>query len=181
MIRSGLVVLILLLATLTPARAQAPQGAAAADDPRIPTKWFQGAKGYEKALELQKTTAADLLIYFSRPNTPDEKGLCNWFESKGLAALPVRKLLRGYIKVEVVLPGNPDNQKLAAEFRFNKTPAVYVLHPDGWRNRCHVFEWENKRPKLLEPDELARVIRLSSSEKYHLPGDLPGDAQEQQK
>jgi hypothetical protein len=129
----------------------------------IPSKWFHGARGYEKALPIQEQTKAYMFIYFSRPNTPDEKGLCRWFENRGLKKLPVRKVLRNLIKVKVVLPGNPRNQDLAEKFWVNKTPAVYVVRPDGWRNRIKVFNWENNRPKLKESDEIAELIRQYST------------------
>ena len=133
----------------------------------IPSKWYKGARGYEKAIELQKSSNADLFIYFIRPNTPDEKGLCSWFENKGIKSLPMRQLLREYLKVKVPLPANPKNQELAEKFNVRKTPAVFVIHPDGWRNRCTVFHWDKKPLKLLDPEELTELIRLSSSEKYH--------------
>ncbi len=139
---------------------------AASGTVKIPTKWFNGAKGYEKALEAQKQTQADIFIYFVRPNTPNEKGLCTWYENKGIKSQPVRRLLRGYVKVRVPLPANPRNQDLAKKFKVRKTPAVFVIHPDGWRNRCKTFNWDEKPLKLFEPDDLAENIRLNSSDKY---------------
>jgi hypothetical protein len=135
----------------------------------LPSKWLRGAKGYAKALEIQSQTQTDIFIYFVRPMTPDEKGLCKWFETRGVKSLPVRRLLRQYVKVRVPLPANPDNQDLAEKFFVNKTPAVYIVHPDGWRNRCTVFKWDEKPIKLLEPEEMVLLFRQNSSEKYQPP------------
>lgn len=139
------------------------------ENPDIPWKWYRGARGYEDALEIQKATQADIFIYFIRPNTPDEKGLCSWLEKKGIRSQPVKELLREYVKVVVPLPANPRNQDLAEKFHVNKTPAVFAVHPDGWRNRITVFHWDEDPLKLLEPEELEKAIRLNSSEKYHPP------------
>ncbi|MBN1557852.1 MAG: hypothetical protein JW951_06870, partial [Lentisphaerae bacterium] len=69
MIRRGSVGVILTLFSAALAGAQVTQSPAQADDIRIPTKWFQSAKGYAKALDLQKVTQADLFLFFKRPNT----------------------------------------------------------------------------------------------------------------
>lgn len=131
-----------------------------------PKKWFHGAEGYKKALDYQKETGADIFVYFARPNTPNEKGLCAWFEKRGLQTINLRQLLREYIKVRIDLPGNPDNQELARSFKVRKTPAVFIVHPDGWRSRCSIFSWENRRPRLYEPDELVEFILRNSSSNY---------------
>ena len=152
-------------------RARARQRAVAdrAEKPDVPSKWFRGARGFEDAQALQTNLQADIFIYFIRPNTPNEKGLCSWFDKKGLRSRPVKKLLREYIKVVVTLPANPKNQALAKKFFVNKTPAVFVIQPDGWRKRLKVFKFDEKPIKLLEPEELEDLIRACSSEKYHLP------------
>jgi len=131
-----------------------------------PHRWFHGARGYQKALEIQQTNQADIFLYFARPNTPDEKGLCAWFEKRGLKTLKLRQLLREYIKVRIDLPGNPENQELARQFHVRKTPAVFVVHPDGWRSRCTIFLWKNRRPRLYPPDDLVEFILRSSSSNY---------------
>ncbi len=149
-----------------PATPAATNNLSLADLPRAPSKWFQGFHGYSKALSAQKDTGRDIFIYFARPNTPREKGLCRWLENKGIKSLPVRKILRQYIKVRVDLPGNPGNQKLARKFHVHKTPAVFIQLPNGWRNRCTTFDWSNRRPKLLTPEELVELFVSHSSAVY---------------
>jgi hypothetical protein len=151
----------------------APPGAASAPsevagDARIPSSWLQKAKGYEKAVELQKQTGADIFVYFSR-NTPNEQGLCSWFESKGLNDGKIRKYLRDYIKVEVPLPSNPDAQKLADEFEVGKCPIVFIQQTNGWRQACRVFDWPDGKPKLFEPEQLIELFRARSGDRYQKP------------
>lgn len=141
------------------------------EDIDLPSKWFQKAKGYEQALELQAETGADIFIYFTREAPSDEKGLCRWFESKGLSDVKIRKYLRDYIKVKAPLPSNPDTQKLAEAFEVGKTPAVYIVQPKRRPQKCAVFDWTDKKPKLLSADEMIEVFRVRSSERYQLPSE----------
>ncbi len=131
-----------------------------------PRKWFHGAAGYQKALGIQKNCGADIFVYFARPNTPNEKGLCAWYEKRGLKTLTVRRILREYIKVRIDLPGNPKNEELARRFRVHKTPAVFIVHPNGWRSRCTIFSWENRRPRLYSPEDLVEFMLRNSSSNY---------------
>ncbi len=154
------------IACLTPSIGHAEDNS---DTPDLPNKWFQKAKGYEQALELQQKTGADIFIYFSRQAPSDEKGLCKWFENKALSDIKIRKYLREYIKVQVPLPSNPDCQRLAETFQIGKTPAVYIVQQKRHPQRCPVFDWSDKKPKLLTADEMISVFRVRSSERYQLP------------
>ena len=133
---------------------------------KIPHSWFMKAKGYEKALELQKATGADIFVVFTRDVPANEKGLCEWFESKGLNAFAVRDYLRDYIKVTVPLPSNPECQKMAEDFEVRKCPAVFIVQPNGKHYYCKVFEYPEGRPKLFPPETLIELFRARSSERY---------------
>ena len=154
-----------------PASAQLPSGTnpPAVNPPvqqKIPNSWFSKAKGFEKALELQKETGADIFVVFTRESPPNEKGLCQWFDSKGLNAQKVREFLRGYIKVSVPLPSNPDTQKMATDFDVRKCPAVFIVQPNGKRYYCKVFEYPDGHPKVFPPETLIELFRARSSERY---------------
>ena len=146
------------------AAAQVPSGTNAQQ--KIPHSWFMKAKGYEKALALQKETGADLFVVFTRDAPSNEKGLCQWFESKALNESDVRDYLRGYIKVTVPLPSNPDCQKMAEDFDVRKCPAVFIVQPNGKRYYCKVFEYPDGRPKIFPPETLIELFRARSSERY---------------
>lgn len=134
--------------------------------PKIPNSWFMKEKGYEKALALQKETGADIFVIFTRESPASEKGLCQWFDSKGLRASKVRDYLRDYIKVTVPLPSNPESQKMAKDFDVRKCPAVFIVQPDGKRYYCKVFEYPGGRPALFPPETLVELFRARSSERY---------------
>lgn len=147
---------------------QAPKLGKIFGEGKIPSKWFQKAKGYEEALEIQKQTGADIFIYFTRQAPPSEKGLCGWFEKKALTDIKMRQFLRDYIKVHVPLPSNPETQKLAEQFNVQKTPAVFVVQPNKRPQYCPVFDWSKGRPELLPVEEIIEALRVRSSLKYQV-------------
>jgi hypothetical protein len=158
-------ILTLLLTTCSVAvTAQMPSGTNA--EQKIPNSWFMKAKGYEKALALQKETGSDIFVIFTRDAPANEKGLCEWLESKGLNTSKVRDYLRSYIKVSVPLPSNPESQKMAENFDVRKCPAVFIVQPNGRQYYCKVFEYPDGHPKLFPPETLVELFRARSSEKY---------------
>jgi hypothetical protein len=148
--------------------ASLPGASRSPDEVKVPNSWLAKAKGYEKAVALQKQTGADIFVYFSRSSS-GEGGLCQWFENNGLNQGKVRDYLRGYIKVQVPLPANPDCQKLAETFQVKKCPAVFIVQTNGRQQYCKVFDWATGKPKLLEPDQLIECFRVRSGERYAAP------------
>jgi hypothetical protein len=156
--------------SVLPSGAQTSAVALTVVSAKIPAAWFNGAKGYEKAVELQRQTGADVFLYFSRDAPPDEKGLCHWFDAKELNDGTVRKYLRDYIRVQVPLPANPESQELAKSFQVKKCPAVFIIQPGGHREHCKVFDWSTGRPKLIPPEDLIKEFQVRSSERYSTTG-----------
>ncbi len=154
--------LVLAVAWSTASMAQAP-----AKEPKIPkNKWMDGSRDYEEAKELQKATGADMVVYFSRSDAKDEKGLCSWWENQGIQSGQLGRLLESYVKVRVELPFR--NNKIEEQFkafRFNKTPAVFVVKPDGFPQRVQVFDWPGGKPDLHDPDKLVELFKERSSPK----------------
>jgi len=150
---------------------RAAQEAEAEAEVKIPGKWFKKAKGYQEALEVQKETGADIFLYFARMVPSDQKGLCRWWEKRGLKSSPVNRLLKEYIKVQITLPSKKEDEALAGEFKVGKCPSVVIVHPDGWKRYCKVFDWPQGKPKLKDPEELVEHIRSRSSEKYQQPAE----------
>lgn len=140
---------------------------------RVPPKqWFDGERGYEKAKELQEQTGADILLYFFRYDKSDEKGLCRWWETKGLQHGHVSKFLRDYIKVKVQMPLKKREEETFAAYKFNKTPAVFVVTPSGrFPARIQVFDWPNNRPELKQASELIDAITKVSTPKAEPPAE----------
>jgi hypothetical protein len=138
--------------------------AAAGPDPiKIPKRsWFNDMNGYEKAIELQKATGANMLVYFFRYDHTDEKGLCRWFETKGLQNGDVEKFLDDYIKVKIQMPLRKKEEETFARFKFNKCPAVFVARAEGLPQKCPVFDWPNNKPELKKGSEIVEIIKARS-------------------
>ena len=138
-----------------------------AGDAKFPkNKWFNGLKGYNEALEIQKQTGADLFVYFARYYPNSEEGLCKWWEKRGLRAPEVDKYLEDYIKVKFQYPMNKKEEEATAVFKVRKCPAVFIVHTNGFKSYCKVFDWPNNEPKLRTPDELIEIFRARSGLKY---------------
>jgi hypothetical protein len=135
------------------------------------TKWFDGEKGFLEAKQIQEKTGADILMYFFSNSPKDEKGLCSWWEKYGLQDGKVMKLLDTYIKVKMEMPFNKKEEVTFAEFKFNKTPAVYVVKPTGYPSKISVFDWSGNQPKLKEGPELVDLILKASTPKTSPDGE----------
>lgn len=154
--RSGVLVLIMLTLAASALAAEKPA--------RVPkARWLLNGKGYQEALALQKQTGADILVYFRRLYPSDQKGLCNWWEKRGLAQPEVQKVVDDYIKVRFDFPLGKDDQKLADDWKINKCPVLVVVQTNGWRRRAAVFDWPNGRPELKSPHDLVQSILDASA------------------
>lgn len=126
-------------------------------------RWLDGERGYLEALEIQKATGADILLYFHRIDPKDEKGLCQWWERHGLQNGKISKFLQDYIKVKMQLPFRKKELDTFGRFKFNKTPAVFVVKQEGFPTRIPVFDWPNNKPELKEASEIIELITRASS------------------
>jgi len=151
--------------------AQAAGVEPAAKEVRIPEKkWLDEAKGYQEALELQKLTGADLVVYFAQYSPPDKRGLSTWFERKGLQQGPVVDALKPYIKVKVTLPLDKKELPLFEKFRVNSGPVLFVVQTNGWRYRVAPFDWPGGEPEVRTAAALVEEIRSKSSARYRPEG-----------
>ncbi len=143
------------------AQMPTPTAQPAAKVPEL--EWFRGASGYERALELQKATGADIFVVFYREDIPDEKGLYRWLKTKGFETALVHNALRDYIKVKVELNKKAHEKLAVKEFNVKKTPATFVVWTNGWSKRCVFFDWSRKQPKLLAADKIVEELKKNSS------------------
>jgi hypothetical protein len=126
-------------------------------------KWLDDHKGYQEALELQKQTGADLLLYFAQYSPPDKRGLSTWFERKGLQHGRVVDALKPFIKVKVALPLDKKELPAFEKFRVSSGPVLYVVRTNGWPARITPFDWPGGEPTLKTPEVLIQEITAKSS------------------
>lgn len=131
---------------------------------RIPEKkWLDEARGYQEALDLQKQTGADLLMYFAQYSPPEKRGLSTWFERKGLQHGRVVEAMKPYIKVKVTLPLDKKEQPVFEKFRLTSGPVLYVVRTNGWPARIAPFDWPGGEPELKTPEALIEELKAKSS------------------
>ncbi len=134
---------------------------------QIPTKTFNQPRHHEELLAIQKETEACLVVYFSNPTVPNQKGLCSWFERRITTDIKWRRAMRNYLKLEITLPGNREARELAETYRVNSTPALFVLKPGAQPNRLMVFTFTpGQRPELVEIDVLLDGLKALSTSHY---------------
>ncbi len=143
-------------------------GAAASSqaEARIPGHFLEGFKGFERALELQQETGADIFLYIGKKSPPNERGLTSWFETRGLKAGEVQRYLRDYIKVQIILPSDARTQEIADRYGTRTGPAVHIIHTNRFSRSVAVFNWPDGKPELKTPDELVELIRSNSGPRY---------------
>ncbi len=146
---------------------QQEQEKAGDEAPSIPNRFLARSRGYEQALELQKATGADIFLYVKHNSPPGARGLCNWWENRGMRAGNVQRWLRHYIKVELPLPSDAATREIAERFHLWEGPTIVVLHPNGRHNSIRVFERpDGGRMQLRSPDEIVELIQGASSPQY---------------
>lgn len=137
-------------------------------------KWLDEGKGYQEALELQKQTGADILIYFAQYSPPDKRGLSTWFERKGLQHGRVVDAMKPFIKVKVALPLDKKELPLFEKYRVTSGPVLYVVKTNGWPARITPFDWPGGEPTLKTPEVLIDEITTKSSPRVPPEGQPAG-------
>lgn len=167
--KCGILVLIL-TGLLGVAEAQMP-GAAAKPFKFPEKKWFDEAKGYAEALELQKQTGADILIYFAQYTPSEKKGLCHWFEQRALQESPLSDGLKEYLKVKATFPLGKKEELAFEKLRVNSAPSLFIVQTNGRSSRVGPFDYPNGKPELKEAEVLMKEIRAKSGPRYQAAED----------
>lgn len=134
----------------------------------VPSKWYNYFKDHAGLVELQKQSGACLLVYFKNLNVSDEKGLCGWFEKDIANSTEWRKAMRYYLKIEITVAGGNDVlEELVAKYRVKKTPAVFVVRPNGsLPQRLPVIEYIDGKPKPYAVPAVIEALKVRSSPVY---------------
>ncbi len=139
----------------------------AVEQVRIPREFLRQSRGWERALAVQKETGADIFLYISHQRPPGARGLCTWWERRGMRNINVQRLLEHYIRVELNLPAELETRQIAEQFHLWEGPTVVIIRPNGRRNSIRVFDRaRDGSMQLKSGEDLVELILENSSPEY---------------
>lgn len=99
--------------------------------------WYQGASGYEKAVEEYKKDEKPMVVYFNVGWCP----YCRKFEENILSSPEVKTFLKDKIKVSINPEASEHGNNLAYQYGVRGFPSIYVHPPRPGRTvRLYPFE-----------------------------------------
>ncbi|HET6892227.1 MAG TPA: thioredoxin domain-containing protein [Pyrinomonadaceae bacterium] len=128
---------------------------------RATENWFQGAAGYERALELQKELHLPLVVYFWADWCP----YCQALDTRYLPTAPVQDYLRGVIKVRIAPEEGRAERMLAKQYNVKGYPAFFIIRAASSNPvKVHPFN----RSRSWTPEEFAEACQKA--------GPIPSDS-----
>ena len=109
----------------------------------VPTQWLQGQKGYEKALELQKTTKLPILVWATWTTCPYCKEVTGYLQKP-----QPMKALKDYIRVMVDEKGAAKESAFCKEKSFHGG-TFYVIGPASETPAAQQWAWKGKSRDIL--------------------------------
>ena len=146
-----LVLTLVLLIGLAPSAQAVPKAIAG---------WYQGAVGYELAVEEARYTQKPLMVYFRT----DWCGYCRQFEQELLSAKAVQSYFDEVITVTINPETGNDEARLASAYRVEAFPAIYMHSAD--QTRVHPSRrtaMSNGRVRLQRPEEFVETLRRAAT------------------
>jgi glutaredoxin len=120
----------------------------------VPTQWLQGQKGYEKALELQKTSKVPILVWATWTTCPYCKEVTGYLQKP-----KPKKALKDYIRVMVDEKGAAKEAAFCKEKSFHGG-TFYVIGPDSPKPVTWQWAWKGKTRNIVDniEDDLAKKL-----------------------
>lgn len=112
----------------------------------IPTRWLEGERGFEKALELQKSTKLPILVWATWSDCPN----CSKVTSYLNTSKP-KKALREYIRVIIDEHGKPAEVALAKQHNFTGG-SFFILAPSSTTPVDRLWAWEPGEGRKIIPE-----------------------------
>jgi thioredoxin-related protein len=139
-------VIICLLIALT----GLPAGAAEFDT----SNWFEGATGFEAALEQAKQSRKPLFVYFRTDWCP----YCKQFEKELLSSHEVRQFCEDVIKVTINPEAGMDENRIAAAYSVRGFPAIFMHPVDGQPRQIRRTVMREGGVSLQTPEEFVETL-----------------------
>ena len=129
-----------------------PSAQSSTPSTRTTENWFQGAAGYERAIQLQKELNLPVVVYFWAGWCP----YCQALDSKYLPTAPVQEYLREVIKVRIYPEQGPAERELAKRYDVKGYPSFFIIRsPSAKPVKVHPF----RGSKNLTPEQFAEACQ----------------------
>ena len=142
---------LLITATLVPA-AQAI--------PKVIDTWYEGALGYQLAVEQAGSSEKPMMVYFRT----DWCGYCKQFEEVLLSSDTVQNYFDEVITVTINPEAGNDEARLASAYQVEAYPAIFIHSSD--QARVHPIRrtvMSNGQVRLQRPEEFVETLRKAAT------------------
>jgi len=117
--------------------------------------WYQGAEGFERAVEEAQRYQKPMFVYFRT----DWCGYCKQFERQLLSDQKVIDHMNGVIKVTINPEAGSAENQIAAAYRVRGYPAIFMHPPVLEQPRAiRRTKMSNGRVGLQSPDEFVETL-----------------------
>jgi thiol:disulfide interchange protein len=117
--------------------------------------WFEDAKGYQEARQVQAQTYKPILLYFYATWCPH----CKDFAANVLAKPEMQAFLKNYPHVRIAPDNGQAEQQLMSEFGAEGYPTFYVVFPNQQRRMVDTFNLETNPPRPKTAAEFIQSIQ----------------------
>ena len=131
-----------------------PSAQSSTTSTRATENWFDGAAGYERAIQLQKELDLPMVVYFWADWCP----YCQALDTRYLPAAPVQDYLRSVIKVRIAQEEGRAERMLAKKYNVRGYPAFFIIRDASSKPvKVHPF----RGSKNLTPEQFADACRAA--------------------
>lgn len=144
------------IACLWIALAGLPAGAVEFDT----SDWFEGAAGFERAMEEAKQSGKPVLLYFRTDWCP----YCKQFERELLSSSEVRDFCEDVIKVTINPEVGAEENRIAAAYSVRGFPAIFMHPVEGRPRQLRRTVMRDGGVALQTPDEFVATLSRAVGE-----------------
>jgi thiol:disulfide interchange protein len=128
--------------------------------PEVLGSWYEGALGYEFAVEEARNSQRPMMVYFRT----DWCGYCKQFEEKLLSTDTVQSYFDEVVTVTLNPEAGPNEARIASAYRVQGFPAIFMHSSD--QTKVHPIRrtaMTNGQVRLQRPEEFVETLRTAAT------------------